>query len=159
MYDIWYIYFQMRECSINLGDVPRGPGLSHYKLQFQMCFLVKWDLKRLQPKAWWFQLFVLCLWTFIDVLVSLMAFVWLSIVYFIIYVSYLVLMSFVEEAFGLGVLMSLVEVKFLHLCLGNTLPGKGAVQTEFRRGGGVSAQRVGFFNIWSGIGKGLLHIF
>ena len=104
----------MRECPINLGDVPRGPGLSHYKLQFQMCFLMKWDLKRLEPKAWLFQLFVLCLWTFIDVLMSLMAFVWLSIVYFIIYVSHLVLMSFVEEAFGLGVLMSLVEVIFLH---------------------------------------------
>ena len=51
MYDTSYNYFQMGECPINLGDVPRGPGLSHYKLQFQMCFLMKWDLKRLEPKA------------------------------------------------------------------------------------------------------------
>ena len=52
------------------------------------------------------------------------------------YYSHLVLMSFVEETFGLGVLMSLVEVAFLHPCLGNALPEKNAVQTEFRRGGG-----------------------
>ena len=62
-------------------------------------------------------------------------------------------MSFVEETFGLGVLMSLVELTFLHPCLGNALPEKNAVQTEFRRGRGVSAQRVGFFNIGSGIGQ------
>ena len=44
-------------------------------------------------------------------------------------------MSFVET-FGLDVLMSLVEVTFLHLCFGNVLLGKGTVQTELRRGVG-----------------------
>ena len=47
-------------------------------------------------------------------------------------------MSFVEETFGLGVLMSLVDVTFLHLCLGNTLPGKGAYKRNSGMGWGGS---------------------